>query len=180
MYCRHCGVHLEATAAFCHACGKPTGMPELPDRLKAEEAAAITDAPIGVQGNPVPPGLGKRAFYRRHFRCRRSLRTAGILCYVSAALVLLTGFVSDAGAFSLIDVSVLLFFGGLMHLVRSRFCAVVLCVYALLCVLLLVLGITNGWLLALLAIIAAVLGVRGTFCFARDWKRYCDACGKVH
>lgn len=160
MFCKFCGKPIDAAQAECPACGKPQHAPDIP-----------------------PAGLRRGQFYKKHFRCRRSLRAAGILCYVGALLTFVLGMMSGLGIWSLIDMAILLFFGGVMHLFRSRAAAIALCAYAVFCLLTVFIHGFAGifaLLIALLAVIAAILGVRGTFCFARDWKAYCVACGKVH
>ena len=168
MYCKFCGKPIEDAANVCPACGK------------------LQQEPLSDAGNcelMPPPGLRRGQFYKKHFRCRAALRTAGILSYIAAALTLFVGLVQHMGIWILVDVAVLLFFGGLMHLLRSRFAAVVMSVYALICVLSVFLYGFSGWTAAgtaLLVLLAAAFGLRGTFCFAHDWKQYCRYCGKVH
>jgi len=157
MFCKFCGNPIDTMEEICPSCGKPQQLP--------------------------PPGLRRGQFYKKHFRCRRSLRMAGILCYALAVLNLLLGILNGRGSWSLIDVAILLFLGFAMHLFRSRVAAVVLCAYAGFCLATVFLYGFAGFfalLLALLTLLAAILGVRGTFCFANDWKAYCVACGKVH
>jgi len=158
MFCKFCGKPIEDTAQVCPACGK-----EQRDLMP-------------------PPGLKRKQFYKKHFRCRRSLHLACILCYLAALLTLLAVDPSKL-YWAFVDAGILLFFGGLMHLCRSRFAAVVLCLYGVFCLLTVFASGFLGWfalLTALLVLLAAVLGLRGTFCFARDWKKYCVHCGKVH
>lgn len=160
MYCRSCGKPMEDALLVCPVCGAAQNDPKLP-----------------------PPGLRRRQFYKSHFRCRRSLRMAGILCYVCAVLTLVQGTLQGIGLWALVDLAILLFFGGLMHLLRSRPASIVICAYAAFCLLTVFINGFAGLfalVVALLTVLAAVLGVRGTFCFANDWNQYCIRCGKVH
>ena len=159
MYCKFCGKTMEDHLLVCPACGAEQNDPTLP-----------------------PVGLRRGQFYRKHFRCRRSLRLAGILCYVCAVLDLLIGVEQGLGLWSLIDVAVLLLLGGLMHLFRVRLAAILLLLYGGLCLLTVYMGGFSALPVVVTALVfaAAVLGIRGTFCFAKDWTRYCERCGKVH
>ena len=81
---------------------------------------------------------------------RRELAAAGIICYVCAAITAILGVAVIQNPYVLLDAAIVAGLGLGIHLSQSRACAVILCVYALINVIISVVttGVPGGEALA--------------------------------
>lgn len=102
----------------------------------------------------------------------RQFRSLGIAFYIIAAINIPIGFMLGAGAFSLINVAIIGGLGCGVHLGKSRACAIIITVYALLNVLLsLLLGMgVTGYLILIIAIGSIV----NTYKLDGAYKKYLE------
>ena len=115
--------------------------------------------------------LSKNQFYMVHAnkRDKGNIRAAAILGYICAAATLLLGLLMQ-NYFIIIDVALILGFSLGVHIGKSRACAVLLLIYAIISLIisLITTGQITGWWL----IIVGVCGIMGTFNFYKDYRNY--------
>lgn len=115
--------------------------------------------------------ITKREFSARYAnkRDRRNVRTAAIVSYVCAALILVMGLILQ-DYFMLLDVVLVVGLALGVHLAKSRTCAVVLLVYA--CISGILTTVSTGQLSGWLLILAGIWAVIGTFNFHKDYLAF--------
>lgn len=115
--------------------------------------------------------MSKQEFYKNHAnkRDRGNIRAAAILGYICAGATLLLGLLVQ-NYFVIIDVVLILGLSLGVHIAKSRACAVLLLIYAIinLVISLLATGRITGWWM----IIVGICGIMGTFNFYKDYQKY--------
>lgn len=167
MRCNHCGTQFEETIPSCPNCGAPANSP-LPGGQEFYLQNPLYDQ--------VPPydyshKLSKKEFFK-HPNLKKvavKIRSSAIGLYFCAAISLIVLLLTDNFT-SLLDVGIVLGLGLGVHLAQSRVCAILVCIYSVINMLVLTFssGTLGGWLI-LLASISAVLG---TFSFQNAWAEY--------
>jgi len=151
MFCANCGKPYEDGAAVCPECGAPAKM-----RSSYPKPEAVKEP------------MTKKAFWKSLGKKDRSaIKTAAILCYVSAGVTLLAG-VLLLNPFVLIDVLLTVGLGLWLQLGQSIAAAVLLSIYAAYNVI----GslITNGRLGGMLILVASVFAIVGCVKFNKAYK----------
>ena len=161
--CTNCGNYSADTAAFCESCGAA---------LPADGYTQVAYPGAYYQQPQAPLVTDKKAFLAlpENAKMKREINTAAILCYVCAGITCVLMVLMAKNYFSLVDVALLLGLGLGVHLLQSRVCAVLLCVYAVgnTVLALATTGTPGGWL----AIVAGVCAVIYTFKLDKAWKTY--------
>ena len=155
----------EDTHQFCMNCGAPlvdTQVAPAPEYYAVQTQAA----------DEYPRARTKSEFLKlpENQAYRSSIKSAGIVCYVSAGLTLLVGFLLDTFPYNLLDVMILVGLGLGIHLGKSRVCAILLCAYATLSALISI--SQNGKISGIIVIMAGVYAVVNTFKAESAWKNY--------
>ncbi len=147
--CTHCGQYCEDYAAFCTNCGTP----------------------LILSSGPAPASSKKEFLQLPENRSlKKELVSDAVVCYICAGLTLLLGVLVLKNPYVLIDVVIVLCAGLGIHLMQSKACAVVLCVYAVINA---VIGLVNdGKLSGYLLLIAGIYSVISTFKLDKQWKKY--------
>lgn len=126
-----------------------------------------------MQGQPYGYArpLSKKEFLKHPnlTKCYKNIKESAIILYVCAVLSLAIGFFT--GNYSvIIDVILIIGLALGIHLAQSRACAVCICVYSVINVI--VTTIENGRLGGYLILIAAIYAIKATFQFQKAWKNY--------
>ena len=121
---------------------------------------------------PYQPPLSKKMFFSMYAsaKVRRGIRSSAILCYVCAVLSVLYELSAMGTLYSLLDASIMVLMGVLIHTIQSRVAAVILLIYSVvnLIVAWVGTGSPGGWLI----IVAGIAAVHATFSLNREYKDY--------
>lgn len=137
----------------------------------SKEKQSVLHSQYTPEGFIPPPNLTKREFcgLNELDACRNKIFPAIIILYFQCAMLLISVVFLSMSLWGLLEVAFItaLTFG--IQFKFSRACAVVLCVYSVLRILIsLLLGYWGGWLLFL----AGIFAVAGTFKFDKLWNYY--------
>lgn len=164
--CQFCGQTCEDSQKFCNNCG--ASFPTAPAAGQPQGAMIASPA----YGLSLPRVSTKKEFLAlpENKTLRRELAAAGIICYVCAAITAILGVAVIQNPYVLLDAAIVAGLGLGIHLSQSRACAVILCVYALINVIISVVttGVPGGYLV----LIAGVFAVIYTFKAEKLWQRY--------
>lgn len=150
MKCPTCGTEVQPGQKHCPSCGtvqkedRPWGNPAAP-------AAAMENRDIS-----------KAEFCRNYAadKTRKNIRGAAILCYICAVVTAVVAIMF--APLMLIDATVVLVLGLLIHLKQSRVCSVILLVYGVISFVITLLssGKITGWLIVLAGVFAVIYTFR--------------------
>lgn len=178
MTCNICGAFVPEGAAYCGNCGALWNGMAFGPQAAAAEPQPTSQGTVSQQFIPggAPAGLGRRNFVRKYAANRKQCSAAAIIGYVCAAISIVMIFTRALGyinIFSLIEIVPMLLLCVLLHVLKSRVCAILLLAYSVYNTVasLIISGAPGGWLL----IIASVAGVVGAFGCQKEWKRYQEA-----
>ena len=116
MICKNCGNTIEDNLRFCTHCG---AMQDPSQVQEAVNTPPVQEQPVGQEGGQYQPGLSYNDFYK----IAVSKKSQGwpkwlmIICFISAALFLITTFVN---VFALLDVAVYAVCGFMLSSPRRR------------------------------------------------------------
>ena len=162
--CPNCGAECIDTAKFCTSCGAP---------VAADEQAAVertAESPAYYEAAPKAATLAEFLKLPENTALAKQAKTSGIISYVCAALTALITIVVGGNVYGIVDVILLLAFGLGVHLKKSRVCAILLLIYAVINVV--VTLISTGKFQGYLILLAGIYAVVSTFKIDKSWKEY--------
>jgi len=146
MKCPICGAEIQPGDRFCRSCGAKRPVDQAWGDPYAPSAAAMDR------------DISKSEFCQYHApdKIRKNIKGSAILCYISAAVTAV--FAILFSPMMLLDTTIILVLGLLIHLKQSRVCAVLLLAYGLFncAVMLLYTGRVTGWLIVLAGVFAVI------------------------
>lgn len=158
MKCPSCGAEIQPGQQYCPSCGA---------RQTADQGWGNPTAPSAAMENQ---SISKAEYCRNYApdKIRKNITGSAILCYVSAAITAVFAVMFNPMMF--LDAAIVLVLGLLIHLKRSRVCAVLLLAYGLFnCVVMfLSTGKLSGWLIVL----AGVFAVIYTFQLEKSYRMF--------
>lgn len=155
MQCFQCGTQFPDGMANCPNCNAP---------VNNQFAANGQSYAYGQK-------MSKKEFMR-HPNLKKysgNIKAAAIILYVCAVLSLIVGIMVNNYAI-IIDVAILVGLGLGIQLAQSRVCAILVCLYAAINVI--VMTISSGRASGYLILIAAIDAIIATFQFQKAWKEY--------
>lgn len=178
MTCNVCGAFVPEGAAFCGNCGATwdgtafapaTGTSGVQPANQKAAKKKLTPA-------DAPAGLDRRSFVRNYAVNRKQCSSAAIIGYICAGIsiaLILAQALEYINIFSLVEIIPMVLLCVLLHVLKSRVCAILLLAYSVFntVVSLIISGAPGGWWL----ILAGILGVVGAFGCQKEWKRYQEA-----
>lgn len=178
MTCNTCGAFVPEGAAFCGNCGAAWDGTAFSPPAAATGPQPISQKAANRKLMPVdaPAGLDRRSFVRKYAVNRKQCSSAAIIGYICAGIsiaLILTQTLGYMNIFSLIEIVPMVLLCVLLHVLKSRVCAILLLAYSVYNTVasLIISGAPGGWWL----IIAGVIGVIGAFGCQKEWKRYQEA-----
>ena len=170
--CPSCGQPCEDAQKFCNNCGAPFAESS-PDNQQAvmQQPYSGTVSPAGYGVYP-PRVSTKKEFLDlpQNKQVKREINSSSIICYVCAAITLAVGIATDGFPLVLIDLAILVGMGLGIQLAHSRVCAIILCAYSVINMILAL--ISTGRPAGYLIVIAGVFAVIYTFKAEKLWKQY--------
>ena len=148
---------------------QPPAAPQAPVYPTQSAASQSSYAYGGQEAAPRAATLKEFLKLPENKKIRRQINGAAIICYICAAITL--GLMAAAEEPSmLLDVAIVLVMGLLIHTTKSKVCAVILLVYAVINTVIVLVSTQQfgGWLL----LVAGACAVSATFRLDKLWKAY--------
>ena len=164
-HCQICGSPANDNDSACPSCGAP-----FPRNDQTNMPVQGNYQPYGAAPQPKATSIKEFLKLSENKKMRRELNSCAIICYVCAGITLILGLFVLQNPYSLIDVALLIGLGLGIHLARSRVCAVTLCAYA--AVNMIITFIESGRFGGYLILIAGIYSIVYTFKLNKLWTQY--------